>query len=109
MSEKKGNTVKLVYDFNTALSCEIEYAPNKWNRVTAREFRSWGGRRRIYHLDEHYNGHFEPYEGPVYYFCTNKVVPESKLQNKIMHLEGRETRPFGKRRQWEKYTEHVVD
>lgn len=48
MSEKKGNTVKLEYDFDTARNLEV-YLPSlsNWVRVTSREFRSFNGKRRI--------------------------------------------------------------
>lgn len=71
MSEKRGNTIKLAYDFNTARCCEIEYKPGKWNRVTAREFRSFKGNRRILNVDDPNNVFYETYYGPVYLFGTN--------------------------------------
>ena len=53
MSEKKGNTVKLKYDFPSQRCCEV-YIPNleDWYRVTPKVFRSWCGQRRILHLEE---------------------------------------------------------
>ena len=53
MSEKKGNTVKLKYDFPSQRCCEV-YVPNleDWYRVTPKVFRSWCGQRRILHLEE---------------------------------------------------------
>ena len=65
--EKKGSTVKMVYEFDTSANLEI-YLPNlkDWYRVTCRDFRSYDGKRRI-------NG--VPYEGPIYLFATNKEVP----------------------------------
>lgn len=74
MSEKKGNTIKLAYDFNTARCCEIEYKPGKWNRVTAREFRSFKGNRRILNVDDPNNVFYEMYQGPVYLFGTNTIT-----------------------------------
>lgn len=74
MSEKRGNTVKLVYDFNTARCCEIEYKPGKWIRTTAREFRSFKGNRRILNVDNRDNVFYESYHGPVYLFGTNKLI-----------------------------------
>lgn len=67
MSEKKGFTGQLKYDFITAAHLEVQM-PNStygWYRVTSREFRSFNGKRRI-------NG--EPYDGPVYLYGTNKKV-----------------------------------
>ena len=77
MSEKKGFTGQLKYDFITAANLEV-YMPNTtygWYRVTSKEFRSFNGERRI-------NG--TPYDGPVYLFGTNTKVnsteyPHGKL------------------------------
>lgn len=74
MSEKKGNTVKLIYNFNDARCCEIEYTPGIWARVTGREFRSFNGNRRILNVDDSNNIFYEDYNGPVYLFGTNKVI-----------------------------------
>jgi hypothetical protein len=76
MSEKTGNTEKLIYDFNTASNQEV-WMPNLdgWYRVTSREFRSFNGKRRI-------NG--EEYKGPVYHYATNKRANKSLVEaNKI--------------------------
>lgn len=66
MSEKKGLTVKLEYDFDTSNNLEI-FMPtlNGWFRVTSREFRSFNGDRRI-------NG--QPHNGVTYYYNTNKII-----------------------------------
>lgn len=74
MSEKRGNTVKLVYDFNSARCCEIEYKPGTWARVTPREFRSFKGNRRILNVDDPNNAFYENYNGPIYLFGTNKTI-----------------------------------
>jgi len=65
--EKKGNTVKLEYDFNSSANLEV-FLPNlkNWYRVTSREFRSFNTARRL-------NG--AEYNGPLYLFGTNKKVP----------------------------------
>ena len=48
MSEKRGETVKLINDFNTAGSLEVFNTKlNGWFRVTAKDFRSFDGKRRI--------------------------------------------------------------
>ena len=75
MSEKKGLTVKMQYDFQTASNLEI-FLPIKkdWYRVTSRQFRSWTGKRRINEVD---------YNGPVYLFETNKRVNKSKVEKNI--------------------------
>jgi hypothetical protein len=66
MSEKKGNTVKLQYDFDTSKNLEI-YLPNlnDWYRVTPGEFRSFNGKRRIQQQN---------YNGPIYQYGTNNKV-----------------------------------
>ena len=43
MSEKKGNLIKLTYDFNSGLCCEVSFDGKQWARVTARGFRSFNG------------------------------------------------------------------
>ena len=45
--EKRGNTVKLISEFNTAGNLEV-YMPqlNGWYRVTSREFRSFNGKKK---------------------------------------------------------------
>ena len=66
MSEKTGNTEKLIYPFNEAKLLEIFLPVSKrWHRVTCVDFRSWDGKRRI--QGEHY-------EGPVYAYGTNREV-----------------------------------
>ena len=64
MAEKKGDLIKLKYDFNESLSCEIQSGDNRV-RITAREFRSWNGERYL-------QGNV--YEGPIYYYATNEMV-----------------------------------
>lgn len=72
MSEKRGNTEKLKYDFNTATNLEIYVVGlQRFHRVTSREFRSFNGKRRI-------NG--EDYNGPVYLYGTNKRINKSKSE-----------------------------
>ena len=100
MSEKRGHTVKLVYDFNTARCCEIEYRPGKWNRVTAREFRSFDGNRRILNVDDPDNVFYEEYLGPVYLFGTNVKTITNNL-NQLQFTEEGDPRGFGQRRKHE--------
>ncbi len=64
MSEKRGNTGKLIYDFNVAAHLEVQVG-EMWCRVTARDFRSFNGARRIFDV---------PYEGPIYLSNTNTVA-----------------------------------
>ena len=64
--EKTGNTEKLKYEFETAANLEV-FMPNlkDWYRVTAREFRSFTGKRRINNVE---------YDGDVYLYGTNKLA-----------------------------------
>ena len=78
---KRGELIKLEYPFNTAGSLEI-YMPgvDKWYRVTARDFRSFDGKRRITEPVEIELGNVDvdmttyEYEGPVYVFGTNDEI-----------------------------------
>ena len=77
MGEKKGNTEKLKYNFETAANLEI-FIPNleRYHRVTSREFRSFNGKRRINNIE---------YKGPVYLYGTNKRANKSYYpQGKIV-------------------------
>jgi hypothetical protein len=84
MGEKRGNLVKLIYDFDTVKCCEIGRTTKdgtNWYRVTAKRFRSWDGPRRLTGPKEQ-PGHgvsgFQniemetiDYDGPVYLYETN--------------------------------------
>jgi len=78
MSEKTGNTEKLIYPFNEAKLLEI-FLPvsQRWHRVTCVDFRSFDGKRRI---------QGEDYEGPLYAYGTNRKV-EFKNTEKIIPSE----------------------
>jgi len=100
MSEKKGNTVKLHYDFPSQRCCEV-FVPTLdcWHRVTAREFRSWVGKRRILHIiDEHktreeVTSEYRDYDGPTYLYGSNKKINPSKyVQHKIAFLNDKDPR-----------------
>jgi hypothetical protein len=84
MGEKRGNLVKLVYDFDTSNCCEIGRTTEegiKWYRVTAKRFRSWDGPRRLTGPREQPKHGVEgfqnieiitvEYNGPLYLFETN--------------------------------------
>ncbi len=80
--EKTGNTAKLQYDFNTAGVCEVCIKDN-WYRTTAREFRSFDGKRRITEpvkqpgIGDKFEDmvfHTYDYNGPVYVVQTNLEV-----------------------------------
>jgi hypothetical protein len=74
--EKTGNTEKLKFEFETASNLEV-FMPNlnNWYRVTAREFRSFNGKRRINNIE---------YSGNVYLYGTNKLADlKTIIQGKI--------------------------
>lgn len=100
MAEKKGSTEKLVYPFNDEGCCEVEFKPGVWVRVTSREFRSMNFPRRISYMkkDQYVT---EMYDGPVYYFGSNKKVDLTETtKTGIHHLNDidirkvEDTRPF---------------
>lgn len=102
MAEKRGETEKLYYDFNTAGSLEINHPVVGWHRVTARDFRSFDGERRItepqYTRLSTVEVPMETYEylGPVFMWGTNKQVPnrytnkiiDSPIQTKLNKISG---------------------
>jgi hypothetical protein len=94
--EKKGWIEKLKYDFNTAYSTEVEIN-GIFYRTTANEFRSWGGNRRILNIKDRTNPIYEEYFGPIYYFDSNKTVPQDQLVEQINYLPGY-VRPESRRR-----------
>ena len=81
MTEKRGETEKLINDFNTAGVLEV-YMPTLegWYRTTAKDFRSFDGKRRITEPTEIELGNVVvpmityEYTGPVYMFGTNREV-----------------------------------
>ena len=79
MAEKTGNLIKLTYDFNSGLCCEVSFDGKQWARVTAREFRSFNGKRRILNVTNPNEPYYEEYDGPIYYYGTNRI---SKLPKK---------------------------
>ena len=78
MSEKKGNTGKLYYDFSTNLACYV-LNKDRWVHNTERMFRSFNGKRKLAGIIDGEHQEVE-YNGPVYYYNTNEVVPESQLE-----------------------------
>jgi hypothetical protein len=70
MAEKKGNTVKLFYDFPTQLSTEVKDG-DQWLRVTCRHFRSFNGPRRIMKFDKQNKPFYDDYNGPIFLYETN--------------------------------------
>jgi hypothetical protein len=99
MAEKKGNTVKLIYDFPTQLSTEV--LTDDWVRVTCKNFRSFYGQRRILKFNLKNEPYYEDYTGPVYFFETNIKVNNPQSSG-YQYLNGR--RPESKLRQYENYS-----
>ena len=83
MSEKRGQTEKLKYDFNTARAVYVKRG-EKYSRITERDFRSYNGDRWIF---ENVNGEYQytPYHGPLYYWNTNKICKEPIGKDKIQY------------------------
>ena len=73
MAEKTGNLIKLTYEFNSGWCCEVSFDDEKWARVTAREFRSFNGKRRILNVENPNKPYYEEYNGPIYYYGTNRI------------------------------------
>lgn len=91
MSEKRGETVKLINDFNTAGSLEVFNTKlNGWFRVTAKDFRSFDGKRRITQPTEvelgnvDVNMRTDEYFGPVYLWGTNTEVLDTTGEGKLI-------------------------
>ena len=94
MAEKRGNTEKLLFPFNTAGVLEIYY-PNtdRWYRTTATTFRSFDGPRRITEPTavEKGNPHvpMRTYDcsGPLYHLRTNRIVKQRRNDHTIRDAE----------------------
>lgn len=85
MAEKRGLLDQtLIYDFYTAGCLEIFNSKlDGWYRVTARDFRSFNGPRRITMPEYTEHGNVDvpmvtyEYYGPVYAWGTNQVIEYS--------------------------------
>ena len=95
MGEKRGNTAKLIYDFNTSGVCEVCIKGN-WYRTTAREFRSFDGKRRITEPikqpgigDSMFDVpmHTYEYNGPVYIVQSNVEVVRMDTETIVTNPE----------------------
>jgi len=95
MAEKRGDLIKLTYDFNSVRCCEVSFDGEKWARVTAREFRSFTGKRRILNVENPNEPYYEEYNGPVYYYGTNRIAKKFE-KNGTAFLNGIDPRE-GKR------------
>ena len=102
MAEKRGEIEKIINNFNTAGNLEINHPVVGWHRVTARDFRSFDGERRITEPEYTRLSTVEvpmktyEYYGPVYYWGTNKEVRptnsgkliNSPIQAKLNRISG---------------------
>ena len=86
MAEKRGETEKLKYDFDTTAVCEVRFKDNgEWFRTTAKDFRSFDGPRRltfpnsqpVLGMTDIKEVKFKTieYYGPVFMYSTNLEVP----------------------------------
>ena len=78
MAEKRGDLIKLTYEFNCGWCCEVSFDGERWARVTAREFRSFNGKRRILNIENPNKSYYEEYLGPIYYYGTNRIAEKPK-------------------------------
>lgn len=82
--------LKLDYPFNDAACLEVEYRPGKWARVTANQFRSIVGNRRINN---------EAYDGPIYYEGTNyKYKKKADDPFRVLNVEELNKKPRRKQK-----------
>lgn len=77
--EKRGNTGKLLNPYHDNGILEVYHEElERWIRVTSREFRSWGGKRRITEYKYPFRQPAEisvyEYTGPVFEYLTNNIV-----------------------------------
>lgn len=94
MAEKRGETEKLIFNFNTAGVLEI-YMPKLkgWYRSTAKDFRSFDGKRRITEPTEVHLGKVDvpmrtyEYNGPVFLWGTNSQVLDTTGEGKIVESQ----------------------
>lgn len=81
----KKKKLKLIFDFDVSKNLEVFHQKlNDWFRVTAEEFRSWNGKRRINNQE---------YEGLVYIYETNKVASDLSKSG-IIFVDGSDPRIF---------------
>lgn len=99
MSEKKGFTGTVQYDFDTSKNLEILLPTNEWHRVIPNEFRSFNGKRRITTYSQNNPIHTE-YEGPVYLYRTNDIIKNPTTYG-IQYVNNE--RPIAQPRQYEKF------
>lgn len=90
MAEKRGETEKLINDYNTAGVLEVFLNNETWYRVTTKDFRSFDGKRRITEPTrvERYNPDTSmrtyEYNGPTFLWGTNTQVLDTRGEGKIL-------------------------
>lgn len=86
MAKKK--QPKLIFDFNTANNLEVWSSKLKdWFRMTANEFRSWNGKRRVQGVD---------YEGAVFIYDTNTIIYNTEnYPEGVIFEDNKDPRVFG--------------
>ena len=104
MAEKRGETEKLKFDFNQAHALEIKTKTLGWYRVTSRDFRSFDGPRRTIAPTQVVQGRVNfpmvttPYNGPLYYWGTNKEIEYKGSQTIIQSTKMMELREVSQSR-----------
>lgn len=96
MGEKRGFTGKLKYPFDRVAVLEVN-KNGSWYRVSENDFRSWDGERRLSYPIEVKKGFAntqveiktEIYEGPVYEYGTNTVIPKENRNTVVYFHENR--------------------
>lgn len=86
---------KLIFDFPVHKCLEIfSEKTNMWHRVTANDFRSYNGPRRIVmKYDDQNQPIHEKYEGPVYVFDTNQLLKNDN-QKGFIYADDNDPRVF---------------
>jgi len=90
MEDSKYTRGQLKIDFNPTQCCEVK-VKGKWFRVTATEFRSFSGERRILDIKDPDNPVYREYKGPVYIYGTN-TISSSSTPNKIQFVDNTDPR-----------------
>ena len=102
MGEKRGNTGKLLYDFNTAWVCEVEIK-GKWFRVIERDFRSFNAPRRITRPNPAVLGNVHvgretfDYVGPYYFWNTNTLYDPTLYEKGILVQQANKLKPMAEK------------
>lgn len=78
---KRGNLIKLKYEFDDSKACFVQLRSGTWVQATPKDFRSYDGPRKLlftkYLGPENNQRTEEIYEGPVYGHGTNFIMEET--------------------------------